>query len=155
MELILKKYYFLLSNILIVSAGLIFGFLSCESSSSGNYTKSETEQSGIYDSSSIIDLGNKNFDKKISDDITLVEFWAEWCRSCKKQMTILEELSHQIGEKAQIIKVDVDNNQSLAVDYNVRTIPTLILFKNGKTVERFTGLQQKETLIKTIDKYIN
>lgn len=73
---------------------------------------------------------------------TLVDFFATWCGPCKMQSPILDQLKAKVGDKATIVKVDVDANQELAAKYNVRSIPTLIVFKNGEPVWRAMGLQQ-------------
>lgn len=84
---------------------------------------------------------------------TLVDFFATWCGPCKMQSPILEEVKQFVGEKANVVKVDIDRNQELAMHYRVQSVPTLILFKNGEPVWRTVGLQQRDTLIKKIEEY--
>jgi len=84
----------------------------------------------------------------------LVDFHADWCGPCHMQAPILEELSKEIQGKAKILKVDVDKNQSAAATYGVRSIPTLILFKNGEIKWRQAGVAQKETLKSLIEQNI-
>lgn len=87
------------------------------------------------------------FDKLIQEDKpTLVDFFATWCGPCKMQAPILEEVKNKVGDKANVIKVDIDKNEALARQYNVQSIPTIILFKNGKAVWRAVGLQQADIL---------
>lgn len=87
------------------------------------------------------------FDKLIQEDKpTLVDFFATWCGPCKMQAPILEEVKKKVGDEANIIKIDVDKNQDLARKYNVMSIPTLIMFKNGEAVWRAVGLQQADIL---------
>ena len=87
------------------------------------------------------------FDKLIAEDKpTLVDFFATWCGPCKMQAPILEDVKKKVGDKANIIKVDIDKNEDLARKYNVQSIPTLILFKNGEPVWRAVGLQQGDLL---------
>lgn len=77
---------------------------------------------------------------------TLVDFHATWCGPCRMQGPILEEVKNKVGDKANILKVDIDQNQALAAQYNVRSVPTLILFKGGEAVWRAVGVQQADAL---------
>lgn len=85
---------------------------------------------------------------------TMVDFFATWCGPCKAMAPILEDVKSKVGDKANIIKIDVDKNQELAARYNVRSIPTLILFVGGEAVWRGVGLQQEETVESKIREHI-
>lgn len=88
-----------------------------------------------------------DFNKMIGESRpTLVDFFATWCGPCQMQGPILEQLKNSVGEKANIIKIDVDKNSDLAAQYNVRSVPTLILFVNGNPVWRESGLHQADQL---------
>lgn len=78
---------------------------------------------------------------------TLVDFFATWCGPCKMQGPILEDVKKEIGDAATIIKIDVDQNRDLSAKYNVQSIPTLIIFRDGAPVWRAMGLQQKDLLV--------
>lgn len=85
---------------------------------------------------------------------TLVDFFATWCGPCKAMAPVLEDVKSKVGDSANIIKIDVDKNQELSARYNVRSIPTLILFVNGEAVWRAVGLQQGETVESKIREHI-
>lgn len=88
-----------------------------------------------------------DFEKLIQENKpTLVDFFATWCGPCKMQAPILEDVKHKVGDKANIIKVDIDQNQALAAKYKVQSVPTLMMFKNGEAVWRAVGVQQADIL---------
>lgn len=84
---------------------------------------------------------------------TLVDFFATWCGPCKMQSPILEQVKATVGDKANIVKIDIDRNRELAAQYRVQSVPTLILFKNGEPVWRTVGLQQAATLEAKINEF--
>jgi thioredoxin 1 len=85
----------------------------------------------------------------------LVDFWATWCGPCKMIAPHVEELGVQFGDKLKIGKLDVDENQDTAMAYGVMGIPTLILYKNGKPIERITGYMPKERLLSRISPHLD
>lgn len=84
----------------------------------------------------------------------LVDFWAEWCGPCKAIAPKLEEIAQEMGAKVKIAKLDVDNNQQYAGKFGIRSIPTMILFKDGKPVDQIMGNQPKENIVSFISKYL-
>lgn len=80
----------------------------------------------------------------------LVDFFATWCGPCQMLMPILKEVKTNLGERVKILKIDVDKNQDLASQYQVRGVPTMLLFQNGKQVWRQSGVLTKEELIRII-----
>ncbi len=88
-----------------------------------------------------------------SDQLTLVDFFAEWCGPCKTMKPILEDLKRKIGDKATIIKIDVDKNQDAAAAYSIRSVPTLMLFKSGKIVWQQAGVVSSTDLAKIIESH--
>lgn len=85
-----------------------------------------------------------------SETPVLVDFYAEWCGPCKSLAPILESVKAELGDALRIVKIDVDKNQLLASNYQVKGVPTMLLFKNGKQVWRQSGVLQKNDLIAVI-----
>lgn len=89
-----------------------------------------------------------------SEKPTLVDFFATWCGPCQMLSPILEEVSSEVGDTAKVLKVDIEKNMDFARQYNVRSVPTLIIFKEGKEVWRKTGLTEKNVLVESINNVI-
>ena len=85
-----------------------------------------------------------------SDKPILVDFYADWCGPCKTLVPILKQVKEELGEAVKIVKIDVDKNQPLAVKYQVRGVPTMLLFKNGKQLWRQSGVLQKNDIVSII-----
>ena len=85
-----------------------------------------------------------------SEKPILVDFFATWCGPCQALMPILKQVKDQLGDQIKIVKIDVDKNQNIATQWQVRGVPTLILFKNGKQVWRQSGVLSKEQIINVI-----
>ena len=94
-------------------------------------------------------LSSKNFEKEVlnSEKPVLVDFYADWCGTCNAMAPVIEELAKELERKAKVGKINVDENSDIAVEYNVMSIPTLIIFKNGKEEKRLVGLRDKEELL--------
>lgn len=105
----------------------------------------------VADNDKIINLNVSNFQKEINNGVVLVDFWATWCMPCKMLAPILNETANEINGNAKIGKLNVDECQIIASKYNVRSIPTMILFKDGKESERFVGVKQKDFLLKKLN----
>jgi len=101
-------------------------------------------------------LTDKNFDVEVlkADKPVLVDFWAPWCGPCRMQGPIVEEVARQLAGKFKVGKVNVDENPKMAGAYNVMSIPTIIIFKGGKPVKQFVGVQSKETLVSELNKVL-
>lgn len=96
-----------------------------------------------------------NFDNIINrDQPTLIDFHALWCGPCKAQTPILKEVAKEIGKDARIIKIDIDKNQNIAQRYNIRSVPTIAIFKKGELVWQQAGVQTKGILLNALKKYV-
>ncbi len=102
-------------------------------------------------SSKLLHLADQNFDKAVTNGVVLVDLWAPWCAPCMMQGPILEEVADAIGDRAKIAKLNVDEGQMIAARFGVQAIPTLLILKNGAEVQRFVGVQGRETLVSAIE----
>ncbi len=98
-------------------------------------------------------LNEENFDAEVlqSSDPVLVDFWAPWCGPCRGIAPLIDELAEENNGAAKIGKVDVDNNQAIAMKYGVQSLPTLMVFKDGKVLDTMIGAQSKARLQQAID----
>lgn len=104
-----------------------------------------------------MELTETNFEKEVlkSDLPVLIDFWAVWCGPCKVIAPVVEELANEYEGKLKIGKVDVDSNQQIAMQYGIRSIPTLLIFKSGKVVDQIIGAAPKKVLVDKLLKHFN
>ena len=102
----------------------------------------------------VIEFSDQSFDSSVleSDVPVLVDFWAVWCGPCKAIAPIIEEIANDYDGKVKVGKVDVDNNNQVAMKYGIRSIPTLLLFKGGEVVDQVIGNVGKESIESMLDK---
>ena len=98
-----------------------------------------------------VTITDANFDSEIASGVTLVDFWAAWCGPCKMQAPILEKVAEKMSGKAKVSKCNVDEAQGLAAKFGIMSIPTLIIFKDGKESQRFIGVQSENTLVEKLN----
>ncbi|GAB4281886.1 MAG: thioredoxin [Opitutales bacterium] len=106
-------------------------------------------------SDKVLNLDEDTFDDalKSTENPVLVDFWAPWCGPCKAIAPILEELAEEMDGKAQICKLDVDNHQEVASRFNIRAIPTIVIFKNGEAVDQVVGMTNKTDLTTKLESH--
>lgn len=102
---------------------------------------------------SVINLTSENFEEQVMEARVpvLVDFWASWCGPCKMMSPVVDRISEEMGTSARVCKVNIDEQQELASKYNVMSIPTFLLFKDGKEVNRVVGAMPKEELARIFE----
>ncbi len=106
----------------------------------------------VQDHEKIKILTDQNFQNKINTGVTLVDFWAEWCMPCKMMAPVINSVAEELNGNESVGKLNIEQHQAIAAKYKVRSIPTMILFKNGKEINRFVGGKTKDFLLKEIKK---
>ncbi len=98
-------------------------------------------------------LKDDDFDAATSKGIALVDFWAEWCGPCRMLGPVIDQLATELGTRAVVAKVNVDEAQDLAARFVVRSIPAIFILKDGQIMKQFTGVQDKATLLKAVEEF--
>lgn len=104
----------------------------------------------VDDHKDILTLSEKNFQQQTKGKVVLVDFWAAWCAPCRMMAPVLNDVAEELTGNMKVGKINIEQQKALANQFKVRSIPTLILFKNGKEVKRFVGIKQKEFLLTEI-----
>lgn len=101
---------------------------------------------------SVLKLTDENFENEVlnSDKVCLVDFYADWCGPCKMMSPIIEEIADELGDKVKVGKVNSDENMELAEKYQIMSIPTIMIIKNGQVVKTFVGVTSKEEIINNL-----
>lgn len=97
---------------------------------------------------SVITINKNNFEEEVlkSEKIVLIDFWASWCGPCRMMSPVIDEIAEETGENIKVGKINIDEEKELAIKYDVMSIPTFIVFKNGNEVGRSVGVQDKEEI---------
>lgn len=103
-----------------------------------------------------LEITDQSFQETVlnSDKVVLVDFWAAWCGPCRTLGPIVEEIANDFEGKAVVGKVDVDNNQQISMDYGIRNIPTVLIFKNGEVVDKLVGVSPKEVIAEKLQAHM-
>jgi thioredoxin 1 len=100
------------------------------------------------------ELTSANFEATLAEGVSIVDFWAPWCGPCRMIAPIIEELAEDYEGKANVCKVNTDEEQDIAVKFGIRSIPTIMFFKDGKMVDQVVGAQSKQAFASIIDKHL-
>lgn len=103
-----------------------------------------------------LEINDSSFEQEVltSEKPVVVDFWAPWCGPCRKLGPILDEVSNELGDKVKVVKVNTDENLKTAKDYSISGLPSLLVFKDGKAVERMVGLMPKSTILSNVEKHL-
>ena len=101
---------------------------------------------------SVVSLNEKNFEEEVlkSEKTVLIDFWASWCGPCRMMSPVVDQIAEEMQDTVKVCKINIDEEQNLAVRYNVMSIPTFVILKNGKEVGRTIGVQDKEEIKKLL-----
>jgi thioredoxin 1 len=102
----------------------------------------------------VLELTESNFSSEVlkSDQPVLVDFWAEWCQPCRRLAPAVDAVASAFAGRAKVGKVDIDSNREIAMQYGIQAIPTIMVFKGGEVVERFSGLRDQSELAGALEK---
>ncbi|HPE99166.1 MAG: thioredoxin [Bacteroidales bacterium] len=135
-----------MKNKLLILAGTVAAFVFVGL----NNAQAQTEEKKTH----TLTITTENFDETVKKGVVLVDFWATWCRPCVMQGPIIDHLADSLHGKVKIGKVDTDKNRALSQRFGIQYIPTTIIFVDGVAVDKASGLQSKEVLIKRLTPYL-
>lgn len=105
-------------------------------------------------SANVLKITSENFASTIASGVTLVDFWADWCGPCKMLAPVLDAVAVELAGKAKIGKINVDEQEALARQFSIMSIPTLIIFKDGTLMEKVSGFRQQNVISAMVKKYL-
>lgn len=103
------------------------------------------------------EINDNNFENIVinSENISIVDFWAPWCGPCRKMSAVIDEVANEFEGKVNVCKINTDENLKSAKEYSISGLPSILIFKDGKPIERLVGLMPKDTLSNNIKKHLN
>ena len=103
------------------------------------------------------EINDNNFENIVinSENLSIVDFWAPWCGPCRKMSAVIDEVANEFEEKVNVCKINTDENLKSAKEYSISGLPSILIFKDGKPIERLVGLMPKDTLANNIKKHLN
>lgn len=140
---------------LLIVVGLIVVFSAYLGFSIAKYRKVLTNVDKQEQSQYLVHLTDKNFSQAISRGITIVDFWAAWCKPCVFLAPIINELADNYGQQVKVAKMDVEANKRMPDKLGIRSIPTVIIFRDGKEVQRFIGVKPYNVYKKALERLLN
>ena len=149
-----------LSIVFVVFMTILIGSNVCctgKASNKGKSTATEVSETETAEASvpgAVMKLTEGSFDEKTGTGVALVDFWATWCKPCRMQGPIIEEVGKDMAGKVTVGKLDIDENPAIANRYGVQSIPTMLIFKDGKVVGQFVGVTDKATIISELNKHL-
>ncbi|MEM3342338.1 MAG: thioredoxin [Thermoplasmata archaeon] len=105
-------------------------------------------------SKNVVEVKDSNFDEFTKSGVVLLDCWADWCPPCRMIAPVIDEIADEFAGKAKIGKLDVDRNEKVPRDFGIQAIPTLMIFKDGKMVERMVGAQPKARIVEQLKKHL-
>ena len=102
------------------------------------------------DNDKVVELTDESFDETIKEGVTLVDFWAPWCAPCRIQNPVISKIADEIGDKAKITKINMDQHKKAAIRMKIKNIPNIIIFKDGQAVRQLIGAKPKHTILKAL-----
>lgn len=103
------------------------------------------------------EINDNNFENIVinSENLSIVDFWAPWCGPCRKMSAVIDEVANEFEGKVNVCKINTDENMKSAKEYSISGLPSILIFKDGKPIERLVGLMPKDTLSNNIKKHLN
>ena len=136
------------NTVTIIISALVIGFIIYQ------FIRARKSMSKPASENTLI-LNDGNFKATIATGVTLVDFWAAWCQPCQVQGPIVDEIADEVGDDASVAKLNIDENRKTASMLGIRSIPTIFIFKNGKIVEKFVGVKNKNQLMQGLKKHLS